>query len=44
MAISNKIEFGFAESPFGSIIVARTWDGVCDDTVPRSVSDFRMRN
>ena len=30
MAISNKIEFGFAESPFGSIIVARTWDGVCD--------------
>ena len=30
MAISNKVEFGFAESPFGSIIVARTWDGVCD--------------
>ncbi len=30
MAISNKIEYGFAESPFGSIIVARTWDGVCD--------------
>lgn len=30
MAISNKVEFGFAESPFGSIIVARTWNGVCD--------------
>ena len=30
MAISNKIEFGFAESPFGSISVARTWDGVYD--------------
>lgn len=26
----KKIEFGFAESPFGEIIVARTWDGVCD--------------
>lgn len=30
MAISNKVEYGFAESPFGTIIVARTWDGVCD--------------
>lgn len=29
-AMSKKIEFGFAESPFGEIIVARTWDGVCD--------------
>ena len=28
--MSKKIEFGFAESPFGEIIVARTWDGVCD--------------
>lgn len=28
--MSNKIEFGFAESPFGEIIVARTWNGVCD--------------
>jgi AraC family transcriptional regulator of adaptative response/methylated-DNA-[protein]-cysteine methyltransferase len=28
--MSKKVEFGFAESPFGEIIVARTWDGVCD--------------
>lgn len=28
--MSKKIEFGFAESPFGEIVVARTWDGVCD--------------
>lgn len=28
--MSKKIEFGFAESPFGEIIVARTWDGICD--------------
>ena len=28
--MSNKIEYGFAESPFGPIIVARTWDGICD--------------
>ena len=27
---SNKVEFGFSESPFGEIIVARTWDGICD--------------
>lgn len=26
----NKVEFGFSESPFGEIIVARTWDGICD--------------
>lgn len=26
----NMIEYGFAESPFGPIIVARTWNGVCD--------------
>ena len=26
----DKVEFGFAESPFGEIIVARTWDGICD--------------
>lgn len=30
LRMSNKIEFGFAESPFGEIIVARTWNGVCD--------------
>lgn len=28
--MSRLIEYGFAESPFGDIIVARTWDGVCD--------------
>lgn len=28
--MSKKVEFGFTESPFGEIIVARTWDGVCD--------------
>lgn len=28
--MSTKIEYGFAESPFGPIIVARTWEGVCD--------------
>lgn len=28
--MSKKVEYGFAESPFGEIIVARTWDGVCD--------------
>lgn len=28
--MSNKVEYGFAESPFGEIIVARTWEGVCD--------------
>ena len=28
--MSNKVEFGFSESPFGEIIVARTWNGVCD--------------
>ena len=27
---SNKVEFGFSQSPFGEIIVARTWDGICD--------------
>lgn len=26
----NTIEYGFAESPFGPIIVARTWNGVYD--------------
>lgn len=26
----GTIEYGFAESPFGPIIVARTWTGVCD--------------
>lgn len=24
------IEYGFAMSPFGQIIVARTWEGICD--------------
>ncbi len=28
--MSEKVEFGFSESPFGEIIVARTWKGVCD--------------
>jgi O-6-methylguanine DNA methyltransferase len=26
----KKIEYGFSDSPFGEIIVARTWDGICD--------------
>lgn len=26
----TTIEYGFAESPFGTIIVARTWEGICD--------------
>ena len=25
-----KIEYGFSSTPFGDIIVARTWDGICD--------------
>lgn len=28
--MSNTIEYGFAESPFGEIVVARTWHGICD--------------
>lgn len=26
----TKIEYGFSDSPFGQIIVARTWEGICD--------------
>ena len=26
----TKIEYGFTDSPFGELIVARTWDGICD--------------
>ena len=26
----KKIEYGFSDSPFGELIVARTWDGICD--------------
>lgn len=26
----NTIEYGFSASPFGDIIVARSWKGVCD--------------
>ena len=25
-----KIVYGFTETRFGDIIVARTWDGICD--------------
>ena len=28
--MAKKVEYGFADSPFGEIIVARTWDGICD--------------
>ena len=28
--MANKIEYGFSECPFGELIVARTWDGICD--------------
>ena len=26
----RQIVYGFSDSPFGHLIVARTWDGVCD--------------
>ena len=28
--MANEIVYGFAETPFGTIIVARTIDGICD--------------
>ena len=26
----RQIVYGFSDSPFGHIIVARTWEGICD--------------
>ena len=30
LQIMRQIVYGFSDSPFGHIIVARTWEGICD--------------